>query len=121
MVRVTMLYLYFCLVICVCDILYCIIVKSCFFSFVVFMPIFASAKMCINPNAEVDLKTPKANVHLEVQNIAFEITRPQVCISFSAPIKLISKLRFIINIWANYSTVHVSLYCMKVYLVMKVL
>ncbi|XP_062868929.1 intermembrane lipid transfer protein VPS13C isoform X1 [Trichomycterus rosablanca] len=43
----------------------------------IFKPIFASAKMCINPNAEVELKSPKAKVHLEVQNIAIEITRPQ--------------------------------------------
>lgn len=46
--------------------------------FVVFKPIFASAKMCINPNAEFELKSPKANLHLEVQNIAIEITKPQV-------------------------------------------
>uniref|UniRef100_A0A3B4ZDZ9 Chorein N-terminal domain-containing protein n=1 Tax=Stegastes partitus TaxID=144197 RepID=A0A3B4ZDZ9_9TELE len=43
----------------------------------VFKPIFASAKMCINPNAELELKTPKANLHLEVQNIAIEMTKPQ--------------------------------------------
>ncbi|XP_065808670.1 intermembrane lipid transfer protein VPS13C isoform X5 [Labrus bergylta] len=42
-----------------------------------FKPIFASAKMCINPNAELELKTPKANLHLEVQNIAIEMTKPQ--------------------------------------------
>lgn len=46
--------------------------------FVVFKPIFASAKMCINPNAEQELKTPKAKLHLEVQNIAIEMTKPQV-------------------------------------------
>ena len=45
---------------------------------VVFKPIFASAKMCINPNAELELKTPKAKLHLEVQNIAIEMTKPQV-------------------------------------------
>lgn len=45
---------------------------------VVFKPIFASAKMCINPNAELELKAPKANLHLEVQNIAIEMTKPQV-------------------------------------------
>ncbi|KAA0723284.1 Vacuolar protein sorting-associated protein 13C [Triplophysa tibetana] len=33
--------------------------------------------MCINPNAEVELKSPKANLHLEVQNIAIEMTKPQ--------------------------------------------
>lgn len=46
--------------------------------FIVFKPIFASAKMCINPNAELELKTPKAKLHLEVQNIAIEMTKPQV-------------------------------------------
>ncbi|KAM7424819.1 hypothetical protein PAMA_000939 [Pampus argenteus] len=43
----------------------------------IFKPIFASAKMCINPNAELELKTPKINLHLEVQNIAIEMTKPQ--------------------------------------------
>ncbi|XP_034470795.1 vacuolar protein sorting-associated protein 13C isoform X1 [Hippoglossus hippoglossus] len=43
----------------------------------IFKPIFASAKMCINPNAELELKTPKAKLHLEVQNIAIEMTKPQ--------------------------------------------
>ncbi|XP_055010645.1 LOW QUALITY PROTEIN: intermembrane lipid transfer protein VPS13C [Boleophthalmus pectinirostris] len=43
----------------------------------IFKPIFASAKMCINPNAEVELKTPKAQLQLEVQNIAIEMTKPQ--------------------------------------------
>ncbi|XP_051507279.1 intermembrane lipid transfer protein VPS13C-like isoform X3 [Myxocyprinus asiaticus] len=43
----------------------------------IFKPIFASAKMCINPNAEVELKSPKAKLHLEVQNIAVEMTKPQ--------------------------------------------
>uniref|UniRef100_A0AAQ4Q6C5 Vacuolar protein sorting 13 homolog C n=2 Tax=Gasterosteus aculeatus aculeatus TaxID=481459 RepID=A0AAQ4Q6C5_GASAC len=43
----------------------------------IFKPIFASAKMCINPNAELELKTPKANLHLEVQDIAIEMTKPQ--------------------------------------------
>ncbi|KAM9366322.1 intermembrane lipid transfer protein VPS13C [Symphorus nematophorus] len=43
----------------------------------IFKPIFASAKMCINPNAELELKTPKANLHLEVQNIGIEMTKPQ--------------------------------------------
>ncbi|CAL8243628.1 unnamed protein product [Lota lota] len=42
-----------------------------------FKPVFASAKMCLNPNAEIELKTPKANLYLEVQNIAIEITKPQ--------------------------------------------
>lgn len=44
----------------------------------VFKPIFASAKMCINPNAELELKGPKANLHLEVQNIGIEMTKAQV-------------------------------------------
>lgn len=52
--------------------------NSLLFSCSVFKPIFASAKMCINPNAEVELKSPKANLHLEVQNIAIEMTKPQV-------------------------------------------
>ncbi|XP_076592336.1 intermembrane lipid transfer protein VPS13C isoform X4 [Chaetodon auriga] len=43
----------------------------------IFKPIFASAKMCLNPNAELELKTPKANLHLEVQNIAIEMTKAQ--------------------------------------------
>ncbi|KAJ7994515.1 hypothetical protein DPEC_G00250280 [Dallia pectoralis] len=43
----------------------------------IFKPIYASAKMVINPNAEIDLKTPKANLYLEVQNIAIEMTKPQ--------------------------------------------
>ncbi|KAM4744636.1 intermembrane lipid transfer protein VPS13C isoform 3-T3 [Anableps anableps] len=43
----------------------------------IFKPIFASAKMCINPNAEVELNSPKANLQLEVQNIGIEMTKPQ--------------------------------------------
>ncbi|KAK2854371.1 hypothetical protein Q5P01_007032 [Channa striata] len=43
----------------------------------IFRPIFASAKICINPNAELELKSPKARLHLEVQNIAIEMTKPQ--------------------------------------------
>ncbi|KAJ8247515.1 hypothetical protein GJAV_G00247280, partial [Gymnothorax javanicus] len=43
----------------------------------IFKPIFAAAKICINPNAEIELKSPKANLYLEVQNIAFEMTKPQ--------------------------------------------
>ncbi|XP_028257848.1 vacuolar protein sorting-associated protein 13C isoform X2 [Parambassis ranga] len=43
----------------------------------IFKPIFASAKICLNPSAEVELKTPKTNLHLEVQNIAIEMTKPQ--------------------------------------------
>ncbi|KAL1007735.1 hypothetical protein UPYG_G00090880 [Umbra pygmaea] len=43
----------------------------------IFKPIFASAKMVINPNADIELKSPKANLYLEVQNIAIEMTKPQ--------------------------------------------
>uniref|UniRef100_A0A8C3A3N4 Vacuolar protein sorting 13 homolog C n=1 Tax=Cyclopterus lumpus TaxID=8103 RepID=A0A8C3A3N4_CYCLU len=43
----------------------------------IFKPIFASATMCINPTAELELKGPKAKLHLEVQNIAIEMTKPQ--------------------------------------------
>ncbi|KAK3562082.1 hypothetical protein QTP86_027175 [Hemibagrus guttatus] len=43
----------------------------------IFKPIFASAKICINANADVELKSPKAKVQLEVQNIAIEISKPQ--------------------------------------------
>ncbi|XP_037550881.1 vacuolar protein sorting-associated protein 13C [Nematolebias whitei] len=43
----------------------------------IFKPIFASAKICINPTAEVQLKSPKVNLQLEVQNIAIEMTKPQ--------------------------------------------
>uniref|UniRef100_A0AAZ3PTL7 Chorein N-terminal domain-containing protein n=1 Tax=Oncorhynchus tshawytscha TaxID=74940 RepID=A0AAZ3PTL7_ONCTS len=43
----------------------------------IFKPIFASAKMVINPSAEIELKSPKASLHLEVQNVAVEMTRPQ--------------------------------------------
>ncbi|XP_072517256.1 intermembrane lipid transfer protein VPS13C isoform X4 [Salminus brasiliensis] len=43
----------------------------------IFKPIFASAKMCINPNSDIELKSPKVNLQLEVQNIAIEMTKPQ--------------------------------------------
>ncbi|KAF7703592.1 hypothetical protein HF521_022599 [Silurus meridionalis] len=43
----------------------------------IFKPIFASAKIRINPNADVELKSPKVNLHLEVQNIAVEMSKPQ--------------------------------------------
>lgn len=52
------------------------------FCFVVFKPIFASAKMCINPNAELELKSPKASLNLEVQNIAIEMNKAQVTEKF---------------------------------------
>uniref|UniRef100_A0A3Q3D817 Vacuolar protein sorting 13 homolog C n=1 Tax=Hippocampus comes TaxID=109280 RepID=A0A3Q3D817_HIPCM len=44
---------------------------------IVFKPIFASAKIRINPNAEQELDSPKAQLHLEVQNIDIQITKPQ--------------------------------------------
>uniref|UniRef100_A0A3B3I1G8 Chorein N-terminal domain-containing protein n=1 Tax=Oryzias latipes TaxID=8090 RepID=A0A3B3I1G8_ORYLA len=47
------------------------------FLFTVFRPVFAFAKICINPNAELELSSPKVNLHLEVQNIAFEMTKLQ--------------------------------------------
>ncbi|KAF6721023.1 Vacuolar protein sorting-associated protein 13C [Oryzias melastigma] len=43
----------------------------------IFRPVFAFAKICINPNAELELSSPKVNLHLEVQNIALEMTKPQ--------------------------------------------
>ncbi|XP_016522210.1 vacuolar protein sorting-associated protein 13C-like [Poecilia formosa] len=43
----------------------------------IFKPIFASAKICINPNAEAELKSPKVKLQLEVQNISIEMTKPQ--------------------------------------------
>ncbi|KAI4788355.1 hypothetical protein KUCAC02_035905, partial [Chaenocephalus aceratus] len=33
--------------------------------------------MCINPTAELELKSPKLDLNLEVQNIDIQITRPQ--------------------------------------------
>ncbi|XP_066557958.1 intermembrane lipid transfer protein VPS13C isoform X2 [Amia ocellicauda] len=43
----------------------------------IFKPIFASAKLCINPYAEIELKSPKVSLDLTVQNIAIEMTKPQ--------------------------------------------
>ncbi|XP_061669454.1 intermembrane lipid transfer protein VPS13C isoform X3 [Syngnathoides biaculeatus] len=43
----------------------------------IFKPIFASAKIRINPNAEQELDSPKAQLLLEVQNIDVQITKPQ--------------------------------------------
>ncbi|XP_041074256.1 vacuolar protein sorting-associated protein 13C-like [Polyodon spathula] len=43
----------------------------------IFRPIFASAKLCINPHAEIELKSPKMYLDMEVQSIAIEMTRPQ--------------------------------------------
>uniref|UniRef100_A0A8C3HY10 Vacuolar protein sorting 13 homolog C n=1 Tax=Chrysemys picta bellii TaxID=8478 RepID=A0A8C3HY10_CHRPI len=43
----------------------------------VFRPVSASAKLYINPHAETELKTPKLDWNIEVQNIAIELTKPQ--------------------------------------------
>uniref|UniRef100_A0A8C2TKL7 Chorein N-terminal domain-containing protein n=1 Tax=Coturnix japonica TaxID=93934 RepID=A0A8C2TKL7_COTJA len=41
------------------------------------IPISASARVFINPIAEVELKTPKLDCNVEVQRIAIELTKPQ--------------------------------------------
>ncbi|KAM5242082.1 intermembrane lipid transfer protein VPS13C isoform 2-T2 [Hipposideros larvatus] len=43
----------------------------------IFQPISASAKLYMNPYAETELKTPKLDGNIEVQNIAIELTKPQ--------------------------------------------
>ncbi|XP_041535270.1 vacuolar protein sorting-associated protein 13C isoform X3 [Microtus oregoni] len=43
----------------------------------IFQPISASAKLYMNPCAESELKTPKLDGNVEVQNIAIELTKPQ--------------------------------------------
>lgn len=43
----------------------------------IFRPVSASAKLYINPHAETELKTPKLDCNIEVQNIAIELTKPQ--------------------------------------------
>ncbi|XP_078286094.1 intermembrane lipid transfer protein VPS13C isoform X3 [Rhinoraja longicauda] len=43
----------------------------------IFRPISASAKLCINPSAEAVLNAPKMNLHMEVQSIDIEMTKPQ--------------------------------------------
>nr|XP_048724050.1 intermembrane lipid transfer protein VPS13C isoform X3 [Caretta caretta] len=43
----------------------------------IFRPVSASAKLYINPHAETELKTPKLDWNIEVQNIAIELTKPQ--------------------------------------------
>uniref|UniRef100_A0A8C0XNN3 Vacuolar protein sorting 13 homolog C n=2 Tax=Castor canadensis TaxID=51338 RepID=A0A8C0XNN3_CASCN len=43
----------------------------------IFQPISACAKLYMNPYAERELKTPKLNWNIEVQNIAIELTKPQ--------------------------------------------
>lgn len=51
-------------------------------SITVFQPISASAKLYMNPYAETELKTPKLDWNIEVQNIAIELTKPQVRFSW---------------------------------------
>ncbi|XP_078536950.1 intermembrane lipid transfer protein VPS13C isoform X2 [Lissotriton helveticus] len=43
----------------------------------IFQPVSASAQLYINPHAETELKTPKLDCKMEVQNIAIELTKPQ--------------------------------------------
>ncbi|XP_049761829.1 intermembrane lipid transfer protein VPS13C isoform X1 [Elephas maximus indicus] len=43
----------------------------------IFQPISASAKLYMNPYAETELKTPKLDSNIEVQDIAIELTKPQ--------------------------------------------
>uniref|UniRef100_A0A663E1R8 Vacuolar protein sorting 13 homolog C n=1 Tax=Aquila chrysaetos chrysaetos TaxID=223781 RepID=A0A663E1R8_AQUCH len=44
---------------------------------VIFRPVSASARLYINPYAEVELKTPKLDCNVEVQRIVIEFTKPQ--------------------------------------------
>uniref|UniRef100_A0A8C4VAT4 Vacuolar protein sorting 13 homolog C n=1 Tax=Falco tinnunculus TaxID=100819 RepID=A0A8C4VAT4_FALTI len=44
---------------------------------VIFRPVSASARLYINPYAEVELKTPKIDCNVEVQRIVIEFTKPQ--------------------------------------------
>ncbi|KAG8576312.1 hypothetical protein GDO81_009827 [Engystomops pustulosus] len=43
----------------------------------IFKPVSATAKLYINPNAELELRTPKLDWNMEVQHIAIELTKPQ--------------------------------------------
>ncbi|NXX88954.1 VP13C protein, partial [Centropus bengalensis] len=43
----------------------------------IFRPVSASARLYINPYAEVELKTPKVDCNVEVQRIVIEFTKPQ--------------------------------------------
>ncbi|XP_062998550.1 intermembrane lipid transfer protein VPS13C isoform X2 [Elgaria multicarinata webbii] len=43
----------------------------------IFKPVSASAKLYINPHAEIELQTPKIDWSMEVQSIAVELTKPQ--------------------------------------------
>uniref|UniRef100_A0A663E2D0 Vacuolar protein sorting 13 homolog C n=1 Tax=Aquila chrysaetos chrysaetos TaxID=223781 RepID=A0A663E2D0_AQUCH len=50
---------------------------SGFFFFFLEEPVSASARLYINPYAEVELKTPKLDCNVEVQRIVIEFTKPQ--------------------------------------------
>ncbi|KAG8507019.1 Vacuolar protein sorting-associated protein 13C, partial [Galemys pyrenaicus] len=50
------------------------------------LPISASAKLYMNPYAETELKTPKLDWNIEVQNIAIELTKPQWIIWLEMPL-----------------------------------
>ncbi|KAM6119483.1 intermembrane lipid transfer protein VPS13C [Pterocles gutturalis] len=43
----------------------------------IFRPVSASARLYINPYAELELKTPKLDCNVEVQRIVVELTKPQ--------------------------------------------
>ncbi|KAG8440222.1 hypothetical protein GDO86_006127 [Hymenochirus boettgeri] len=43
----------------------------------IFKPINASAKLYMNPNADLELKTPKIDWNMEIQHVAIEISKPQ--------------------------------------------
>ncbi|KAM8974085.1 intermembrane lipid transfer protein VPS13C isoform 2-T2 [Pelodytes ibericus] len=43
----------------------------------IFQPVSASAKLYMNPNAEIELKTAKLDWNMEVQHVAIELTKPQ--------------------------------------------
>ncbi|KAB0404968.1 hypothetical protein E2I00_016891, partial [Balaenoptera physalus] len=52
-------------------------------------PVSASAKLYMNPYAETELKTPKLDWNIEVQNIAIELTKPQY-VAYIVALKLVS-------------------------------
>ncbi|XP_063305458.1 intermembrane lipid transfer protein VPS13C isoform X2 [Pelobates fuscus] len=43
----------------------------------IFKPVSASAKLYMNPNAEIELNTPKLDWNMEIQHVAVELTKPQ--------------------------------------------
>ncbi|KAM4675969.1 intermembrane lipid transfer protein VPS13C [Discoglossus pictus] len=43
----------------------------------IFKPVSASAKLYINPHAELELRTPKIDWNMEIQHVAIELTKPQ--------------------------------------------